>query len=296
MNSMYSNKDFLLKNADGNVYIGRLLYKSGLITATDFKNTFSEDPNTVPSLDQLYIHYTPNSLEYYLKYDMIDGYKSYMDQAQIRFNSVISVSDNYPFLYVENNKTVSHNQFSAFYGSLKCYKFARMNGSNKADLKYALTCGNQYLLNLAVPKEPLNVSDLFTTAVKFHRPNAFGYLMAVYNLDPKGACKLDETIKFFNEQFFFVYAEYAIEDINAHKAINLTGSMLSAANNDSIETLRFLLSNNLDSQSLNQPKNPLHIACSNGNFEIAKLLISKKVDVNVKSSVSFFFSFFHISV
>ena len=290
LHSVFSNNEILFNNFDITPYYGQILFGGNLISSEDYQKYFSSDPSTVPSFEELSMKYSPMSLENALRNDNIEEYKSFIDNCNAQFSYKIDISEDYSVLFAKNTKCIYQNQFSAFYGSLHCYKFSRINGLKHPDLTYAVTCGNQYLLNIAVPEKQLNANNLFTTAMKFHRPNAFGYLMEVYNLNPQKACSLTDIIYSFNEQFFYLYAEEALTEIQAKRTPpNIKGSLFAAINNDAIEILDVILQNQLDSES---PFKALNNVCINNKKEMVKLFLSNNVGPNIDSPVSFFIFFY----
>ena len=285
LHSVFSNSKALFNNNDMNPYYGQLLFRFNIISGMDLQSHFSINPRSVPEYDQMCMKYAPMSLEFAMKTNNITDYKTIIEQQNIPFTYKINISDNDSIIYVKNNQSIYQNQFCAFYGSLHCYKFARMNGSNSPDLTYAVTCGNQYLINIAQPEKQLNAHNLFTATVKFHRPNAFGYLMDVYQLDPKEQCQLTDTIRSFNERFFYYYAEGALEQIQANNIPNnIKGSLLSAIENDAIDVLDVIIQNQLDSHL---PYNALNMVCMNGKIEMVELFLDNGIGPNLEKAVSF---------
>ena len=291
LNNAFPNSEFLFKivGKTWNLYLIQSFYRAGIISEELYCSKYSDygNPKQISSLDSLCKYYSQISVEYYIMNDWVFDYQKYMLKSSNQFTDFLQC--NYSMIYAIDNEKVSHNQFAAFYGALNCYKFARINGSNLPDIEYALTSGNQYLLNISIPNNQLFQSELFTTAIKFHQPNSVGFLMQVYNFDLKHSCKLEDTIQYFNEQFFYLFAEEAMADIKSKQIINIEGSLITSSKYDSLETMSFLLENHLDTISLLNSINALHIACSHGNYEMVKLLVSYNVNVNTKSKVPFYF-------
>ena len=292
VNIAFSQKDFLLSNPENIRNFQLYLYAGKILDEEEFLNKFYYTPNKLQLINHIFTQYPRNSLKYYLKYDLIDEYTKYMHSSNESFTKSLNVSENISILYLINNTQVSLNQFCAFYGSIKCYKFSKINGSNRQDLLYSLASGNTDIINTAVYSDPDSIkNNLFTTSIKFHQLQSYESLVINFDLDPKYSCKFIDIINCYNEKFFFLYSEYALEDSEYKKNVDYGGSLIAATKIGSIEIMKYILDQKLESSILKKSNNPtselyqthqtiLQKACIDNNINLIENLISHGADVN----------------
>ena len=96
-------------------------------------------------------------------------------QPKFDFNQTIE-----PSLYERcsfvNTENVSLIDFAAFFGSIKCFKFLLLNGSNTKNTgKYAVAGGNLEILHLCEQNHS-TFEGSYEAAIKYHRNDIFHYL------------------------------------------------------------------------------------------------------------------------
>jgi len=111
----------------------------------DYDNNFFKGENDIELMIQY--GFVPLSIEYCLKYDDIDVFRSLFSKEYFSNKPICDWS---PFEWCQSPDNVSLMSFSGYFGSLQCFKFLLMNGFKIEDsVKSTVVCsGNTDLIRL----------------------------------------------------------------------------------------------------------------------------------------------------
>ena len=194
--------------------------------------------------------------------------------------------------YITSSQYVSQNQFTAFYGALKCDKLATINHCNvdEPDFLFAIASCNQDIVNISCLKFR-HISHGYSFAIKYHNNFAFDFIFGYLNFSDlfnESNISLTDAISNFNERYFY----YSIETLEKLQGENFEfqdySPLRTACQLENVSIVEYLVKNKLCLEDMDMNYNPLHAACMCGNFDIVKILVSNKVvDVDAKARVTF---------
>ena len=218
----------------------------------------------------------PSSIAKAIRNDNVEILQEIASQSNFDFNQIIlpSVYERVPFV---NQKYVSLIDYAAFFGSIKCFKFLLLNGSDLTRaIKFAIAGGNMEIIKLC-EQNSTPTQDLCEMAIVSFQNDIFHYF---YDRDPG---IFDEShyshfykicVKHHNYDLLF-FLERKCVKINEH-IINK-----AAAIGDLFLVKHFLESNQI-------PPNILVYATESKNIELFNFIFSKEgIDINAKNKIYF---------
>ena len=197
------------------------------------------------------------------------------------FNQKIVPSLYERFSFINHNN-VSLIDYAAFFGSINCFKFLLLNGS---DIKntgiYAIAGGNLEIFHICEKKNSLTYKS-YEISIIFHQNNIFYYLYQNKVHRPKNLSHLGiQCIKSDNYEIFsFLEKEGMIITLDIINKAARAGNL-------------FLLGR--FNHKFHTPINPLSPAAKSGNPELFKMLLDQNnLDVNEEYVFFFYLVFIHI--
>jgi len=211
----------------------------------DLKPSFFENESNI---DQ-YIEYgfLPSSIEYCLKYDVLDDLVVFDDLKQ---NAKWC-----PFEWSFKPEYLDLLSFAGFFASIKCFRHLLMKGFEiNENVFLMVVCGGCFdLFHLCQGKQFFIPSIVCKASEFFHLP------LLVFMLE-NGA------------------------NINANCKKNWT-PLHYAANNGHISVVEYLVNQQADinpKSGINFYETPFHFAAENGHLSVVNYLVNQKVDINTK--------------
>jgi len=196
------------------------------------------------NIDQLIEYgYLPSSIEFFLKYDVIDDL--------VVIDNLCKEARWSPFEWSFKPKYLDLLSFSGFFGSIKCFKLLLMKGFDINDKVLSMVvCGGCFdLFHLCQGKQ-------FVT--------------------PKLACQASE---FFHLPLLVFMIENGTV-MNA-KGNDEKNPLHYAAQNGHLSIVEYLVKQNFDINSKDENKwTPLHCAASDGHLSVVEYLVNQKADIN----------------
>jgi len=212
--------------------------------------SFFENENEI---DQLIEYgYVQSSIEYYLKYDVIDD---------------LAVCDNInqearwsPFEWSYQPKYLDLLSFAGFFGSIKCFKHLLMEGFEIKDnvLSMVVCSGCFDLFHLCQNKKFLTLDHV---------------------------CKASE---FFHLPLIVFMIENGVDNIGKDEEENTP--LYYAVANGHLSVVEYLVNQKADINARSEYyATPLHRAAANGHLSVVEYLVNQKADVNAKDKDDVFF-------
>ena len=194
----------------------------------------------------VYFGFYPSSLEYYLKYDDIEGLKNLADHKER--GNICKWS---PFEWSMKPKNFDFLSFCGFFGSIKCFKYLLLLGYVFHESCIScLICGGslELLMNDFLPLT--NNLDLL------HISSAFNRFSHIVLLIEQG-----NDINYRN-----CYSKTPLHEACSHGHLSIVEYLVSKG--------AYIHSNN------NSDSSPLHEACSHGHLPIVEYLISQGTEIH----------------
>ena len=283
-----------------NVDIVRMLYKLGIFTSDEiqgviyaglhtsnfplkeylllnFEVTFPPERSNllenclVVAKDDDYTKYgyMKNSIEYVLKYDLVDDL---IPLFPIKKDNILFVNS------LESGRFYLHLDlisFAAFYGSVKCFKYLAMHGAviTNETCVNAVRGGNMEIIEIC-EEHGFPFDKCLSEAVIFNRNDVFEWLANIKNVRPrKGRPSVYECLKYGNIQVAF-YMMKMFKEVN-EKDIRDKTTFQIATRFCSYEFIKWMINNcNPDiSAHCSRFLLPLHNACRYGRLDVSQLLV-----------------------
>lgn len=191
-------------------------------------------------------------LLYTIKCDDIEQLSSCAANPEFDFNVRIKPKYFSTDFFLQNNPTLI--QVAAFYGSIKCFNFLRLNNADlhaedkksQSLQKFAVAGGNLTILDIL---DDFSFEDTLTTSVLFHNIEISKWLISV------------KRVQNMNEAFS------------------------TACLNNDFECLNLLLENGVNPNSCNvNASNALHLAAARNNFVVLNFLKDLKINLAARNA------------
>lgn len=311
-----------------NVYLADVLYHKGLIPQDqikfnvpyefiDFKTyvgTYKKPPfKKALKLSTLLNIYPENSVLSIIRKDDVESLQNLTVDPE--FSLYMTVK---PLVYDGYRETEEMTLLSAsaFYGSLKCFKYILMNTDNFVApevCKFAVSGGNFEIIHIS-RQNGRTFNNTLSTAIKYHRNDVASWL--IQNCQESGDFELNDAIQalnttatlyamkngskskigeFFHTESISVSAERgyypvfrALIECGARATVSYGfGPLHGACMSGGIMIVKYLV----EEQNIDVNKNetgrdfpPLHIACHGGVLDVVRYLIGKGANVNSRNS------------
>jgi len=209
----------------------------------DLDASFFQNENEI---DQLIEYgFLPSSIEYCLKYDVIDDL--------LNLNNLNQKARWSPFEWSIKRQNIDLLSFAGFFGSIKCFKHLLMKG----------LVINEKVLSMVVCSGCLDL---------FHICQGQDFLT------PNLVCQVSEF-------FHLSLLDFMIEngaDINAKNEDEATPLHYAAASGH-LRVVEYLVNQKADINAKDEDDwTPLHIAAWNGHLSVVEYLVNQKADINAK--------------
>jgi len=211
----------------------------------DFDESFIENDNEIDSLVEY--GYLPSSIEYCLKYDDIDVFRSICTSYQ-------STAKWSPFEWSCKPEFRDFLSFSGFFGSINCFKHLLMNGYCINDrVMSSVVCSGSFDLVLLCQEEELTDPKCLCLASQFHHLN-----LLVYMFENGGDIKSRNTEDETSLHYSAMYGH--------------------------LRVVEYLLDNGADISAKNDAHlTPLHCSAGNGHLRVVEYLVNYGADINAKT-------------
>jgi len=266
-----------------------LLIQSGLLSRSDaetllmkFRNHYKECRyyETIPPIEDFYNINHVECLEFELKDDDFFGYQLRSSVPTFDFNMMIDVDYDSPLWNVCSEVRVSLLQFSAFYGSIKCFKFTLLNECvlHEKVCRYSISGGNFEIIHI-LEHGGMKFTGCFRTAVQYNRNECCDWLLQYFICDD---VRLDECLIYYNvEAFFFFLTNGA--DINEKNESGCT-PLHSISFQGHLPTVEYLCEHGSNVNEKNQAGlTPLHIASREGHLPVVEYIYEHGSNLREKS-------------
>ena len=213
-----------------------------------------------------------------IRNDDVEKLQEISSQPNFDFNQTIE-----PSLYEKcsftNKINVTLIDCSAFFGSINCFKFLLLNGSNlKNTGKFAAASGNPEIIHLC-EQNYSTFEGSYEASIEFHRDDVFHYLYENRPIEIKDLTELGiKCIEYNNYEIL----EF-LEDEGMKVNDKIIGQSACFGN---IYLLKHFLANH------EIPKDILLYAVTSGNIEIVEYILDQNVvDINAINVYLIFFMF-----
>ena len=246
----------------------------------DLDESFFENENDIDQLSEY--GYLQSSIEYCLKYDVVD------DLAV--FDNLNEAAKWSPFEWSDKPEYLDLLSFAGFFCSIKCFKYLLMKGFEiNAQVLSMVVCGGCFDLFHLCKGQQLVTPSLFCRASEFfHLPMLVFMIENGAVINAKGKDN-GITLHVAARYGHLSVVEYLVNqkaDINAHASGYLSGTPLHlAAQNGHLSVVEYLVNQKADIYSKNKDEwTPLHFAAQNGHLSVVEYLVNQKADINAQAS------------
>ena len=230
---------------------------------------------TLYSMKEIIDVFPEDSPEFSIIHDDVDTFIKKSSEASFNAKEMIKINSNSPLYYVKETTKVSYLQAIAYFGAVKCFKYAILSGyfelNNVED--YAVAVVNIEIIHM-LEQKGLSFDKCLEVSIKFHRHDVSDWLVLHYKCKDSS---LYNSFKCYNHRAFFF------------KILNESGKdfLHYVAVKGYIDILKYLVEEyhyNVETKDV-FGYTPLHLASSIGNFEIVKYLVEEcHCAVNTKSN------------
>jgi len=248
-------------------------------TNDDIDELFLENENDI---DQLFKYgFPPSSIEYCLKYDVIDDLASFDNLKQEAKWS--------PFEWGNKPEYLDLLSFSGFYGSIKCFKHLLMKGFEINDNVLSMVvCGGSFdLYHICQGQQSMTPNIVDQATQFFHLPLLVFLLENGSDINSKnkyGWTPL-HSAAWYGHLSVVEYIVNQKADINEKSTCNLT-PLHFAADNGHLIVVEYLVNQKADINSKNNHSwTPLHYAADKGHLSVVEYLVNQKADINSKNTI-----------
>ena len=200
------------------------------------------------------------------------NFEKYHPKATFNQKIKLSLYEKYSFI---NKDDISLIDYEAFFGSIKCFKFLMLNGSDlNNSAKYAVAGGNFEIVKLSEQNHSL-FEESYEIAVRFHRNEIFHYIYD-NKMEVLEDVKLSKLVNICVSS-----SNYELISILEGKGMKIKEIIINEASKiGNLFLVRHFLENN------QFPKNILVFASKSGNAELIKFILEQKgINVNAKDDV-----------
>ena len=177
------------------------------------------DEKKIPLLDSLLTIEERGSIQYYLKEDSITEFQNYINNdSSFDFKKRIEINSESYLIFITHSHNIKESMkneismlcFTAFYGSIKCFKYLLLNGCDITDNlgNYAIAGANCDIIHY-LEETQFKLDDCFLTCIRYHRNQYIDWLMDRYDIEP---ISLIECLQYCNEGYL-LYCLETIEDL-----------------------------------------------------------------------------------
>ena len=258
------------------------------------------------------LDYSPKSIEYFLKYDDIESFKSITGRPNFTFKSFVT-TNNFDFFMKEEE--ISMLSFCALYGSYKCFRLL-LNNNGRITLETCECAARGG--NIDIIKCCKKNGGIFSTglehAIRCHQKEAFDWLLANSKCEIPTICVCAQTMNIASVYLMLLFdnlVEVDTVDNFCHTALHyackssffpIVELLLSknastgirdemgrtalhyASKGFNTKIVDLLVKNGSNiSDKDNFGKTALHFACESGNFSTVNYLIDHGAEVNERA-------------
>lgn len=231
-------------------------------------------PNDFAVLKEwIYDGWSKDTKGYILKHDLVDNLKDLVQDDPEMAKGKLKWS---PFEVEIEDEIVTMLNAAAYFGSQKCFMYlAELIEDDEFDCaKYAVLGGNQEIISYC-QKRNANFDDCQTWASASYRYQLFDSMLALDTVPP--FLHMELTIRNFS--VFFFLARKGFDPNMKQPKSELTLISIACSQGD-INFVKYLLSKGAKPSLKSDEGAPIHSAALNGYAEIVKLLIDKGAKVD----------------
>lgn len=236
-----------------------------------------------------------DTIPYLIKYDKVEELSKYSSDTKFNYDQLIISSIYEPSSILREGAPLIH--LAAFFGSIKCFKFLLLNGSNlqlRTDsnrrlAQYAVAGGNCEIVRICEQKR-LDFTRTLHVAAFFHQNQIINWLKdnknsSIDENDQNLGTPFHQAIIGYNVKMIYDSIQKDGIDPNILDSKKRTPLHYAALNNstNSVKLLLSLKNVNPNIQDCSS-NSPFHCACKNSKKEIIDLFLHcSKVDINLTS-------------
>lgn len=242
------------------------------------------------------VGYQLDSIMAVIKMDNDDQLQKMSAEIDFDVNQTIKFHNYENIVFPDDNPTLI--QFAAYYGSVKCFKFLKVNGADltlttKNGFTYAqfgVAGGDNEIIRILETSQ-CSFDGTLRTATQFHYPDLFTFLYTNkepdLGSDPAVEAIIQSAAKTNNLEAVLFCLENKV-NVNYIDADDYTALHL-AAKYGCDDVIRLLLAHkDIDINSGSNSRTPLDYAAANGYAESVRLLLSSPgINVNAKNPFDF---------
>ena len=224
------------------------------------------------SLHKKYVHEGVNHLEIakIIRNDDIQKLQEISSKADFDFNQGV-VPSLYEIFSFINKRNISLIDYAAFFGSIKCFKFLMLNGSDlKNTGKYAIAGGNLEIIHLCEQNDS-SFEESYEAAVEFHQNDVFHYLYENEIVEIGDLAELGRKC--------IIYNNFELLSFLEERGMKITENVImDSARIGNLFLTKFFL------QEYPLPNCILGLSTKSGNIELVKYILEQQgIDVNEKN-------------
>ena len=241
----------------------------------------------------------PDAIPTAIRNDDCDTLKDIYEKTHFDLNGRVNSSIYEIITFI--NKKQTYAEYSAFFGSTKCFSFLIENGARmpRYVFEVAVAGGHKEMIDLITQKQAdlIKVYNNFCyNTILFHHTELFEWLLkehpgAVTNLEIQASKCVDESS-------FSIFEHLLWEGIdpNGNETIPL---LFSVVKNENLRLLQFLLQFDCINPNMkgSDGNSILHIACIEQKLDVVKFLMDNpKVEKNIRNVFSYLCIMFDFNI
>ena len=231
----------------------------------------------------------PSNIVKAIRRDDVEKLQEISSQNKFDFNQTIEPSLYERFSFV-NKRNVSLIDYAAFFGSIKCFKFLLLNGSDlKNSGKFAVAGGNLEIIKLCEQNHS-SFEGSCEAAIEFHRNDIFQYIydnkiepldeddQSAPRMKTRSSSKREHNKLLSLGLLSISSSNYEVLSFFEREGVKANDHLIDeVAKIGNLFLFKYLLENN------QIPKYILISASESGNFELVKFILEQGgIDINFK--------------
>ena len=208
----------------------------------------------IPQEDKNFMIFKQDDLESFIKKSSEIGFN-----PKLKFEADLDS----PISYMKKINVLSFLQIMAFYGAVKCFKYASLNNEyDFADVeKFAVAGGNMEIIHI-LEQRNISFEKCLEVSIKFHRNELSDWILIHYKCLESS---LSESCSYFN---------YRAVVFGFMNEINISGALSLASLRGHLEVVKYLYEKchaNVKTKDKYE-RTPINNASMNGRLEVVKYL------------------------
>ena len=239
-----------------NIRLYSMLVNNGIIK--------KEEGMSLYSMKELLEVFPENSPAFSIIHDDVDTFIKKSSEPSFNAKESFKIDSKSPLFYVRFADKVSYLQAMAYFGAVKCFKYAIINESFSLEgiENYAVAGGNMEIIHL-LEQKGLSFAKFLFTCMNFHRYEVGDWILLHYE------CK-----QAFRALYGYNFRAFFFQVLNK---IDLRISFADAVGFGYLDIVKYLVEEchfDVEAKDISG-RTPLHIALENGHLDIVKYLVEE---------------------